>query len=157
MLKLLSQSRASRRLVLSSCLHGRCSGYRQYRGARGVDEAIGAPARSSTHQQETAIKLQVNNQRLRKVSALITDSCVRSVYRAMASTPVNCSAQQPCLTPLGAVSRRQQSSSRAVCSSSGAQSQRLLSGPPLQGVGRIYAATSRRQQKVCFGYCAIFC
>ena len=153
MLKLLSQSRASRRLVLSSCLHGRCSGYRQYRGARGVDEAIGAPARSSTHQQETAIKLQVNNQRLKKVS----DSCVRSVYRAMASIPVNCSAQQPCLTPLGAVSRRQQSSSRAVCSSSGAQSQRLLSGTPLQGVGRIYAATSRRQQKVCFGYCAIFC
>ena len=75
----------------------------------------------------------------------------------MASIPVNCSAQQLCLTPLGAVSRRQQSSSRAVCSSSGAQSQRLLSGTPLQGVGRIYAATSRRQQKVCFGYCAIFC
>ncbi|CAK0780559.1 hypothetical protein CVIRNUC_005093 [Coccomyxa viridis] len=66
----------------------------------------------------------------------------------MASIPVNCSAQQPCLTPLGAVSRRQHSSSRAVCSSSGAQSQRLLSGTPLQGVGRIYAATSRRQQKL---------
>ena len=76
----------------------------------------------------------------------------------MVSAAMSCSAQHSCLRSPATVMRRQQKTVRAMCLPSEAHNPRFLSGTSLQGIGRIHAAASRRQQKVChFNIVCTFC